>query len=504
MRQSSMRQSSMRHHSMRQSTLVHVEQLHSKQFIFFGPGPTLPLNLAQMPKSGLLDSEMTPDSHSTPGWKSLFRVPGFPFFFVAMLISLFGTGMNFAGVTWYVLGATHSTVKVSWIVILVTLPGLVVPPFGGVLIDRVDRRYLGITIDASRAVIVLGTAALAFKGKLAMWELYLMVLLLGVGFAIYWSTTNALVQELVPRERLITANATVLIAVQGGMAAAGALVGFIYERAGLAGILGIDGTTYLISAFCLLLLRHGYCAPREIQKTRLAAGSPTIESPPEMSEPTLLFADEGGRGTYGIFADIAEGLSYLRQQPRILALGFTYACMMAGVISANILVVALAKDLLSAGARGYGYIEMGWAVGAIVGGLLAGVLARKNPYTVLILALATLAVGHALFPFVRLLAVAIALNALFGVCRALGGVLTQSSIMISVPRHLMGRTQSAFSVLSTILQVGMSFTLGWFAEHATLSIAFLILGGIYGGGALAALRVRALSLAPGKTAAPAV
>ena len=89
-----------------------------------------------------------------------------------------------------------------------------------------------------------------------------MVLLLGVGFAIYWSTTNALIQELVPQEKLITANATVLIAVQGGMAAAGALVGFIYERAGLAGILGIDGTTYLISAICLLMLRHGYYAPQ--------------------------------------------------------------------------------------------------------------------------------------------------------------------------------------------------------------------------------------------------
>src|SRR5260370_32041969 len=106
------------------------------------------------------------------------------------------------------------TVKVSLIVILVTLPGLVVPPFGGVLIDRVDRRYLGITLDASRAVIVLGTAALAYVGRLAIWELYSMVFLLGVGFAVYWSTTNALVQELVPREQLLTANATVLIAVQ--------------------------------------------------------------------------------------------------------------------------------------------------------------------------------------------------------------------------------------------------------------------------------------------------
>jgi len=420
-----------------------------------------------------------------------------------MLVSLFGTGMNFAGVTWYVLGATHSTVKVSLIVILVTLPGLVVPPFGGVLIDRVDRRYLGIIIDAARAVIVLGTAMLAYAGRLAMWELYSMVLLLGVGFAIYWSTTNALIQELVPRDKLITANATVLIAVQGGMAAAGALVGFTYERAGLTGILGIDGTTYVISAICLLMLRQGYYAPREIQKAGLVSASPTIEAPPEMSEPTLMQADGAEPGISGVFADIAEGLTYLRQQPRVMALGFTYACMMAGVISANVLVVALAKDLLSAGATGYGYIEMGWAGGAIAGGLVAGMVARKNPYGVLILALATLAVGHTLFPFVRLLAVAIAMNALFGFCRALGGVLTQSSILAAVPRRLMGRTQSAFAVIATILQVGMSYALGSFAEHFTLSIAFLLLGAIYGGGVVAALRVRALSLSMGKSPTPA-
>jgi DHA3 family macrolide efflux protein-like MFS transporter len=463
----------------------------------------MPLKLAQMPKSGSLDSEMASDPQTIPNWKALFRVPGFSFFFVAMLVSLFGTGMNFAGVTWYVLGATHSTVKVSLIVILVTLPGLVVPPFGGVLIDRVDRRYLGIVIDATRAVIVLGTAALAYAGRLAMWELYSMVLLLGVGFAIYWSTTNALIQELVPQEKLITANATVLIAVQGGMAAAGALVGFIYERAGLAGILGIDGTTYLISAICLLMLRQGYYAPREIQNMRLVSSSPTIEAPPEMSEPTLMRTDGAGRGASGVFADIAEGLAYLQQQPRVMALGFTYACMMAGVISANVLVVALAKDLLAAGARGYGWIEAGWACGAIVGGLAAGIAARKKPYGVLVAALATLAVGHTLFPYSRVLGVAVAMNALFGVCRALGGVLTQTSIMAVVPRHLMGRTQSAFSVIGTVLQVGMSFTLGWFAEHVTLAIAFLLLGAIYGGGVVAALRVRALSLGASKMPTPA-
>jgi hypothetical protein len=95
------------------------------------------------------------------------------------------------------------------------------------------------------------------------------------------------------------------------------------------------------------------------------------------------------------------------------------------------------------------------------------------------------------------------MNVLFGACRALGGVLTQSSIMAAVPRRLMGRTQSAFSVIGTVLQVAMSFTLGWFAEHVTLSMAFLLLGAIYAGGVVAALRVRALSLGVEETSTPA-
>jgi len=448
---------------------------------------------------------MSSEPQPTVSWTTLFGVSGFPLFFVAMLVSLFGTGMNFAGVTWYVLGATHSTVKVSLIVILVTLPGLIVPPFGGVLIDRVDRRYLAVILDAARAVIVLGTAGLALAGRLQLWELYSMVLLLGIGFAIYWSTTNALVQELVPREKLIVANATVLIAVQGGMAAAGALVGFVYERAGLGGILGIDGTTYLVSAICLLMLRHGYRGPEAGHNLHMLAASPTIEAPPEMSEPSLMYgeADPDSVGSATVFQDIAEGLRYLRQQPRVLALGITYACMMAGVISANVLVVALARDLLLSGPRGYGYIEAGWAVGAVAGGLIASSLAQKRPQNVLVLALATLAIGHMLFQFARMLATAVAMNALFSVCRALGGVLTQSSIMAAVPGRLMGRTQSAFSVIATILQLVMSFSLGWFAQHLTLSAAFLLLGAIYGGAVLAALRARSLSIAPHEKPTPA-
>jgi len=56
-------------------------------------------------------------------------------------------------------------------------------------------------------------------------------------------------------------------------------------------------------------------------------------------------------------------------------------------------------------------------------------------------------------------------------------------------------------VIATVLQVLMSFTLGWFAQHVALSAAFLLLGAIYGGGVIAALRARTLSINPQETPA---
>jgi len=397
---------------------------------------------------------------------------------------MFGSGMNFAGVTWHILGVTHSTVSVGVTVILYTLPGLIVPFLGGVLIDRVDRRYLGIALDISRGTMVLCVATLVRFGYAHVWQIDGMVLLNGAGAAVYWASVNALVQELIPPGQFVGANSSVLIAVQGGLLFAGAFVGFTYERAGLAGILWIDGATYLFSAFCLYRLRSGYLHPRHSQ--------PEGDALPDVLEtapiPPIVETDLAA----GVLRDIREGLHYLRQQPRVLALGITYATMLAGVVSANVLVVVLAKEVLHSGARGFGLLESGWAVGAVTGGLTAGILARRRPLTVLVLAMALLAVGHGFMPLVTVLSWAIGLQALFGGCRAIGGILTQSQVMAMVPRRLMGRTQSAFAVISTTLQVLMSFSLGWVSQHLSVALGFGTLALLYSIAVIAAMRARGL------------
>jgi MFS transporter, DHA3 family, macrolide efflux protein len=424
-------------------------------------------------------------------WTLIWAQRGFRYFFFAMLVSLFGSGMNFAGVSWYILASTHSTVKVSWQVIVMTLPGLVVPFLGGVLIDRLDRRYLGVLLDLVRAFFVLATAYVAWSGHLQLWHLYVMTLITGTGSAMYWATVNALVQEVIPPSQFTGANAAVLVGVQSGMLIAGAFVGFVYNTAGIAGILAIDGATYLVSAYCLYQVRRGYVSPRESQKYPRAYNEATeataeaLESGenPEVAEAGLSLA---------IYADMKEGFLYLKRQPLVLALGITHAIMMAGVVSANVVLVALANDILRAGAPGLGYLEAGWATGAIIGGLFASQLPQRLRMPLYVAACAGLAAGHMATPFVAFLTGAVSMQVLFGFCRALGGVVAQSSLMSIVPRHFMGRTQSAMAILTTVVQLLMSFALGWVAQGAGLVAGYALLALLYTGATVSAIRARQL------------
>jgi len=437
-------------------------------------------------------STLTTAAPPRTDWSVIWAQRGFRYFFFAMFISLFGSGMNFAGVSWYILSATHSTVKVSWQVIVAMAPGLFVPFIGGVLIDRFDRRYLGVILDFLRGIAVLGTAYIAWQGHLALWHLYAITLVTGIGSAMYWANVNSLVQEVIPASQFTGANAAVLIGVQTGMLFAGAFVGFIYNRAGIAGILGIDGLTYFVSAWCLFHVRRGYVSPREYlakyphefsEATEATATALETGEIPEVVEAGL---------SLSVYSDLKEGFAYLREQPVVRVLGITHSILMGGIVSANVLLVALADNILHAGPVGFGLLEGGWGLGAILGGLLASQLPQRWRLTLYGLSLAGLAIGHVLMPLIAFLVAAVFFQVLFGFFRAISGVVAQATLMAIVPRHFMGRTQSAIAILTTVLQILMSFALGWVSQKFSIVTGFSLLALMYVGGTISAFRARQL------------
>src|SRR6195256_476742 len=198
------------------------------------------------------------------------------FVFAANLISMLGSGMNSAGVAWYILQATHSEQALGALAVLQTIPAMLMLPFTGVIIDREDRRRLVMWLDAARAVIILTVAILAFTGKVKVWQLYVMNTLVAAGFWMFWPTITALIQELTPGEEFVHANTFLLAGIQGGWLIAGSIVGFVYNHIGLGGVLLIDFSTYLVSFLCYLGVRKGrHVIPRpaELHADLIAAAS---------------------------------------------------------------------------------------------------------------------------------------------------------------------------------------------------------------------------------------
>ena len=406
--------------------------------------------------------------------RNILQHRGMRLIFAANLISMVGSGMNSAGVTWFLLQKTHSEMALGTLLMLQTIPALIMLPFTGVVIDREDRRRLLMVLNAVRGLVILCVAVLAYRGVAALWEVYLMSVIVAAGFWMFWPTINALIQELTPDSHFVHSNSFLLAGVQGGWLLAGALVGFVYNKIGLSGVLFIDFASYVLSFTCYLFVRKG--------------------------RHTVMVADETivhESAVAKFVHELKEGIGYIKVRPRLLLLGTAWALFMAGMLTQGVITAPFSDRILKSGAVGYGWLNAGWAIGAFMSAIYTPALIRGTGHRRAIgISMALLALSLISLPFLGAriqgvleisaplkvsvaLAVCVAVYCLMGCCRALGGVAITSTMMEWVPKHFMGRVQNTFYFLGTLLQLAFSFIVGTVSHTRGLAEGFAIVGGIY-------------------------
>jgi MFS family permease len=79
-------------------------------------------------------------------------------FFFGQAVSLSGTWMQSVAIAWVILQLTHSATWLGIAIALQTLPVLVLGPYAGVLVDRVDKRRLLVGTQIAGAVQALAVS----------------------------------------------------------------------------------------------------------------------------------------------------------------------------------------------------------------------------------------------------------------------------------------------------------------------------------------------------------
>src|SRR5580700_5711819 len=387
--------------------------------------------------------------------RSILQKRSLRFVFTANVISMLGSGMNAAAVAWYILQATHSEIALGTFAVLQTIPAMLMLPFTGVIIDREDRRRLVMWLDAVRAVIIL-----AFMGRAKLWELYLMNTLVAAGFWMFWPTITALIQELTPGEDFVHANTFLLAGIQGGWLIAGSIVGFVYNRIGLGGVLLIDFSTYLVSFLCYFAVRKGrHVVPRPAE---LRADIEAAES-----------------AVQRFLREMREGFEFLRGRRNLVFLGISWALFLAAMTTGVVVTPPLSDQVFHAGAVGYGWLNAGWGTGAFVSAPYAPLLiAAMGTRRAIAISMGLLTICMILAPLSPMLAIAVFIYGMMGSARGVSGVAINTSLMEQVPPHFMGRVQNTFYFAGTALQICLALLVGAVAQ-VSLVAGFSVIGLVY-------------------------
>jgi len=287
------------------------------------------------------DAEPRPDEvagERPAGWRAAFRAMrhrNFRLYFGGQLTSLIGTWMQTVAQSWLVLKLTNSALMLGVVTFANYLPILLVALFAGVIVDHVDRRRLIILTQALLMLSAFALAALTWTGVVRVEHVIILAAFNGVVSAFDMPGRQAFVVEMVGLEDLPNAIALNSMMFNAARTIGPAIAGFLIALVGIAACFFLNGVSYIAVIWSLFAMR---LAPR--------ANEPQGVS---------------------MLRRLREGAAYVwAHRPTFYLLVLVALNSGLGVQYA-VLIPVFAKNILHAGARGYGLLMAAQGVGAVVG-----------------------------------------------------------------------------------------------------------------------------------------
>ncbi len=362
---------------------------------------------------------------------------------MAQAISLMGDWFSTIALsTMVVRYSGGSGLAVSILMLARFIPPLLVGPYAGVLVDRLNRKHLLILSDTMRTIIVL--LFLFASGPQYLWLIYLLTVLQFCFSAVFEPGQSALIPSLVPTNDLVMANTLGSVTWSVMLAIGAAIGGAVAAVWGTPIALCVDSASFALSALFITTIR-----PRP-------GASFVVSHLPQATETHI--TDHPQRAQRGFM----DGLRYIRQHPATAA---TLLIKAGGSISSvDVLMTLYAMQLFVLGTNGtesLGTLYGAYGIGAVLGPLL---LNRVNDGStrimrrLVLVAYLFIAIGWFLFGAAPTLLLA----SLALVVKAMGSSVywTYSSVILqkTVPDQFLGRMFSMdmwgfrlTTVISTVL-----------------------------------------------------
>ncbi|SDZ14029.1 MFS transporter [Bacillus sp. 166amftsu] len=179
----------------------------------------------------------------------------FTFLWIGQLLSVLGSSITMVILPVVVYTLTGSTVVMGTTMAMYMLPNILVLPFSGLIVDRINRVKLMLLTDIVRCILMITLAVLMFTDTLTITILYVLVATYGLMDGLFQPAYAAVRARVFVPEIRNAANALTQMSNQGVRLIGPALGGLIVSVASAGIGFGLDALTYLLSFICLLFLK---------------------------------------------------------------------------------------------------------------------------------------------------------------------------------------------------------------------------------------------------------
>lgn len=357
--------------------------------------------------------------------------------------SIVGAAALMTALPLYVLDLTKSGTIMGLVTMLELIPRLFVLPFGGVIGDRVNRKWWMVLMDELHGILILSIWFLSLKIKINLATLMFFIIVSSVIDGLFSGPTAAMFGDVVKKEHMKLA--TSLNAVSRNFAnIIGPIIGgLLYGRYGFSNVLLITGLLYIFSG---------------------------------ITEMFILYHFEPRHRKFNFFFEIGEGIKFVRSHSGLRFL-FLFAVVLNFLASPLFMVVFpyLSRVTFKFSAQQYGILQVFATIGAMLGNFAIIFLLRRASSKTLIVSGLTLQSTLAIFFSVLILppfgisrvavfwifAIAVFLISFFNV---LVNIPVNANLQILVPSRLRSRVFSVLEFLATCMMPISSFLYGFILD----------------------------------------
>jgi DHA3 family macrolide efflux protein-like MFS transporter len=354
------------------------------------------------------------------GWR-LLTIPDFRWLWLGQAVSQIGEGLNKVALLYLVYEVTGSTLMMTVIGVLQTLPPLLLGPLLGVYVDRLPKKWMMMGADALRAALALIIPVLYAVHAFTLPRTYVVVFLMALVATVFSPALSSTVPLIVGPTQLTAANAWVASTAMIGMLVGPAISGLGIATVGMQVVLYVSSATFALSVLSLSQLRL-----KQAQ------------------------AQQGSNSRKTFLKDLREGLRFVFvKKPTVAGLVLAAISYSLAASAFVFLLPVFAEKVLHVNALMLAWLWSAYGAGMLVVSLVLACMKQYTPSVRLRFIVAAMVVGGAasyLLGVTNQTPLALGLVAIIGASLASFTPVVWGLLQEMTPEELRGRV---FSVLNT-------------------------------------------------------